>query len=108
MSRQLNSASDLGARTRLARDLRAGGWLLGLLQDDPEAWFTGSRTADDAGDEWIAAKIEERQAMRRARNFAEADRMRDELADLGILVEDSPEGPRWRRAAMMRLRCQDE
>ena len=96
--RQLNSASDPGTRARLARDLRAGGWLLGLLQDDPQAWFTGDRTVDGPGDEWIAARVEERQAMRGARNFAEADRIRDELADLGILIEDSAEGPRWRRA----------
>ena len=96
--RKLNSASDPGARTRLARDLRAGGWLLGLLQDDPQAWFTGDRTGDDPGDEWIDARVQERQTMRRARNFAEADRIRDELADLGIVIEDSAEGPRWRRA----------
>ena len=96
--RQLNSASDPAARARLARDLRAGGWLLGLLQDDPEAWFTGDRAADDPGDEWIDARVEEREAMRRARNFAEADRIRDELAEMGILIEDSAQGPRWRRA----------
>ena len=96
--RRLNSTSDPGTRTRLARGLRAGGWLLGLLQDDPQAWFTVDRTVDGPGDEWIDARVEERQTMRRARNFAEADRIRDELADLGILIEDSAEGPRWRRA----------
>lgn len=96
--RQLNSASDPDRRAGLARELRAGGWLLGLLQDDPEAWFTADRGADDPGDEWIDARVQEREAMRRARNFAEADRIRDELAGLGILVEDRAEGPRWRRA----------
>lgn len=96
--RRLNSASDPGARSRLAQDLRAGGWLLGLLQADPEAWFTGDRAVDDPGDEWIDARVHEREAMRCARNFAEADSIRDELASLGILVEDRAEGPRWRRA----------
>ncbi len=96
--RQLNSATDPGTRTRLAHDLRSGGSLLGLLQDDPEAWFTGNRTADGPGDEWIDARVGKREAMRRARNFAEADRIRDELEDLGILIEDSAEGSRWRRA----------
>lgn len=96
--RRLNSTSDPGTRTRLAQGLRVGGWLLGLLQDDPQAWFTGDRTVDGPGDEWIDARVEERQTMRGARNFAEADRIRDELADLGILIEDSAEGPRWRRA----------
>ena len=96
--RQVNSASEPGTRTRLARDLRAGGWLLGLLQDDPQVWFTGDRTADDPGDEWINTRVEEREAMRYARNFAEADRIRDELASVGIVIEDSADGPRWRRA----------
>ena len=96
--RQLNSASDPDRRAALARELRAGGWLLGLLQGDPQAWFTADRGADDPGDEWIDARVQERESMRRARNFAEADRIRDELAGLGILVEDRAEGPRWRRA----------
>ena len=96
--RQLNSASDPDRRAGLARELRAGGWLLGLLQGDPEAWFTADRGADDSGDEWIDARVQKREAMRRARNFAEADRIRDELAGMGILVEDRAEGPRWRRA----------
>ncbi|MDE0004843.1 MAG: cysteine--tRNA ligase [Rhodospirillaceae bacterium] len=96
--RQLNSESDPDRRSALARELRAGGWLLGLLQDDPEAWFTADRGVDDPGDEWIDAMVQEREAVRRARNFAEADRIRDELASLGILVEDRTEGPRWRRA----------
>ena len=96
--RQLNSASDPDRRAALARELRAGGWLLGLLQDDPKAWFTSDRGANDPGDEWIDTRVQEREAMRRARNFAGADRIRDELAGLGILVEDRAEGPRWRRA----------
>ena len=96
--RRLNRAADPETRAGLARELRAGGWLLGLLQGDPQAWFTDDRGADDPGDEWIDAKVEERQAMRRARNFAEADRIRDELESLGILVEDRADGPRWRWA----------
>ena len=96
--RQVNSASDPGTRAGLAQALRAGGWLLGLLQADPRAWFTGDRTAGDPGDEWIDARVAERQAMRQSRDFAAADRIRDELASLGILIEDSAAGPRWRRA----------
>ena len=96
--RQVNSASDPDTRAGLAQALRAGGWLLGLLQADPRAWFTGDRTAEDPGDEWIDARVAERQAMRQSRDFAAADCIRDELASLGILIEDSAEGPRWRRA----------
>ncbi len=96
--RALNSAPDPGVRAELARGLRAGGWLLGLLQDDPRAWFTGDDSADAPSEDWIDALVADREARRRARDFAAADRIRDELASRGILVEDSPEGPRWRRA----------
>ncbi len=95
--RRLNRAGDDGERARLASSLRAGGWLLGLLQDDPQAWFTAGRDADDADDGWIEARVREREAMRRSRDFAGADRIRDELLGMGVLIEDSAAGPRWRR-----------
>jgi cysteinyl-tRNA synthetase len=47
---------------------------------------------------WVEARIRERQDARRNRHFEEADRLRDEIAARGILVEDTPQGPRWRRA----------
>jgi len=46
----------------------------------------------------IEAKIEARQAARKAKNFAEADRIRDELRQAGIILEDTPQGVKWRRA----------
>jgi cysteinyl-tRNA synthetase len=80
-----------------ARALRAGGWLLGLLQQDPAAWFAQG----DLG-ELTPTAVEEllaqREAHRRARDFAAADRIRDDLAARGILIEDSAEGTRWRHA----------
>ncbi|MCC7178677.1 MAG: class I tRNA ligase family protein, partial [Acidobacteria bacterium] len=48
-------------------------------------------------EEEIAAAIEARQAARRARNFAEADRIRDEMAAKGVIFEDGPQGTRWKR-----------
>lgn len=96
--REMNSVADPRVRNELARSLRAGGWLLGLLQDDPRAWFTGDDSETAPSEERIDALVAEREASRRSRDFAEADRLRDELTGLGILVEDSAEGPRWRRA----------
>jgi cysteinyl-tRNA synthetase len=66
--------------------------LLGLLQHDPVEWFKG---AEDAG---VDARIAERAEAKLRRNFAEADRIRSELAKEGILLEDGPDGTTWRRA----------
>ena len=76
-----------------ARALRAAGDVLGVLQLAPEAWFRGD--GDDAGD--IEAAIADRLAARKARDFARADAIRNELAARGILLEDGPKGTIWRR-----------
>lgn len=79
-----------------ARDaLLAGGWMLGLLGDDPEAYFQGDggKLTADAIDRHIA----ERNAARAARNFARADEIRDLLAAAGIELEDLHGETRWRR-----------
>ena len=46
----------------------------------------------------IEALIEERQAARKAKNFARADEIRDQLSDMGIILEDTREGVKWKRA----------
>ncbi len=68
---------------------------LGLLQQDPHAWFQGA----DAGDaERIERLIAERRAAKQAKEFARADQIRDLLARDGIVLEDGPGGTTWRRA----------
>jgi cysteinyl-tRNA synthetase len=48
---------------------------------------------------WVEERIEARQAARKARDFAQSDAIRDELAGRGIVVEDTPQGPRWKKSA---------
>jgi cysteinyl-tRNA synthetase len=50
-------------------------------------------------EEQIEQKIARRAAARRERNYAEADRIRAELAEVGVLLEDTPQGTTWRRAS---------
>jgi cysteinyl-tRNA synthetase len=91
---ELNKASDPAQKTRYQRELIAGGAMMGLLQQDAEVWLKGS----DKGAADIEAAIAARNAARKAKNFAEADRIRTDLALKGILLEDGPGGTTWRRA----------
>jgi cysteinyl-tRNA synthetase len=69
------------------------GALLGLAQGDPVAWFQGDPAA------WIEDAIQARLAARKAKNFAEADRIRDDLKTKGVILEDGPKGTSWKRAS---------
>jgi cysteinyl-tRNA synthetase len=72
--------------------LKASAALLGLLAQAPQGWFQGE------GDARIDALVAARTEAKRARDFAEADRIRAELAAEGVVLEDGPNGTTWRRA----------
>lgn len=84
------------ARNAAAVMIRLGD-ILGLLQQDPDVFFQadsgGALSAED-----IEAKIQARADARKTKDFAGADRIRDELAEQGIILDDSREGTSWRRS----------
>lgn len=93
-----NDASRRDAVDGQADTLLSAGRILGLLQQDPEDWFrwtpANSDTLDDAE---IDSLVVARRAARADRNFEEADRIRDELVEAGIILEDKPDETIWRR-----------
>jgi len=74
--------------------LRAAGEVLGVLQMDPAVWFEGRADATLKAE--VERLIAERDQARQVRNWAEADRLRDRLTELNIVVMDSPNGATWR------------
>jgi len=72
--------------------LRASAQLLGLLQSSAEEWFQGDTDASG-----VEVRIAERAQAKKNRDFASADRIRDELKAEGIILEDGPGGTTWRR-----------
>jgi len=94
----LNKAETDEEKARLKGLLLDGGSVMGLLQQDPEAWFRWHPASGDGlSDAEIEDLIERRADARRNRDFAEADRIRDELADNGVILEDKADGTIWRR-----------
>ncbi|WP_225314414.1 cysteine--tRNA ligase [Marinobacter halotolerans] len=86
---------ETAASEKAAVLVRLGG-LLGLLQQDPEAYFKAGSEGELSADE-IESMIQARADARKNREFAEADRIRDELLDRGVILDDSREGTSWRR-----------
>jgi cysteinyl-tRNA synthetase len=80
----------------LAGLLKALGGTLGLLQSDPTAYLQSGAGLDEAA---IQAQIQARAEAKAAKNFAEADRIRQALLDAGIVLKDSPGGTTWEAKA---------
>ncbi|MBS1196820.1 MAG: cysteine--tRNA ligase [Proteobacteria bacterium] len=78
--------------------LKALAGLVGLLEREPQAYLQGATAAGGMAEDEIESLIAERLAAKKARNFAESDRIRDALKAAGILLEDGAQGTSWRRA----------
>lgn len=99
LARKANSANDIADKRRIKSELIASGQLLGILQADPEEWFSAKEYDETALDiSHINKLIEARQTAKAKQDYAEADRIRNELTAQGILLEDGQDGTKWRRA----------
>ena len=92
LAREINRSSDAGHSATAAQEcLRNLGGILGLTFAEPEA---NDRAALGAAP-FIELLLETRGSLRQARQFEQADRIRDGLEELGVSVEDTPNGPVW-------------
>ncbi|MDE1148040.1 MAG: cysteine--tRNA ligase [Azospirillaceae bacterium] len=99
LANRFRKETDPAARAAVAADLKAAANLMGLLSQDAEAWFRWTPKGTDGLDEAaIEAAIQARKDARASRNFAEADRIRKELLDQGVVLEDGAQGTTWKRA----------
>lgn len=98
--KELNSCAESDRVSALAGTLRSLGGVLGVLQADAEAYF--KQAVGDAGsglsESEIESLIEQRAQARLNKDWAESDRVRDHLAEQGVILDDSKGGTTWRRA----------
>ncbi|QUJ68413.1 cysteine--tRNA ligase [Photobacterium sp. GJ3] len=97
MARETNrlKAEDLTAASALGARLRELGEVLGLLAQDPETFLQSGAKQDDVAE--IESLIQQRLDARAAKDWAAADAARDKLTEMGIILEDGPQGTTWRR-----------
>jgi len=100
LAREINRERDVDpehAQT-LAATMKQLGGILGLLEQDPDTYLQGEPTAATMSDAQVERLIARRNEARTQKDWTESDRIRDELAAAGIIVEDGPQGSTWRRA----------
>ena len=100
LARVTNAEENPARRNSLGCTLRELGGILGLLQADPENYLKREalgKGMDALGDAAINALVAKRNQARADKNWQESDRIRDELASRGIVLEDDPQGTTWRR-----------
>jgi cysteinyl-tRNA synthetase len=104
-----NKAESDDARTAAVGELKAAGDLLGLFQEDADAWF-GLKDIPVQYKQDVDAVLAERAKAKSARDFEKADQIRGSLEDVGLVIEDTPEGAAWRlrstEAVLIREVCQ--
>ncbi|MDJ0881561.1 MAG: cysteine--tRNA ligase [Gammaproteobacteria bacterium] len=98
--RELNRIKDTdrARAASLAALLKYLANLIGLLEAEPAEYLHSAVTESAISDQEIEEKIALRQQAKAEKNWAMADQIRDELTEVGIILEDSPQGTRWKRS----------
>lgn len=94
LAKELDQASDAD-KPNIAKRLARSGQAMGLLMQNPKAWFAHRQAEVALSEEVIETKIEARNKARLAKDFQTSDAIRDELAEQGIIIKDGPEGTTW-------------
>jgi len=100
LAREVNSLREKNDESAVSAGLmlRKLGGVLGILQNDPESFLKGGSSSDDeGGDAEIEALVKERNDARSRKDWKAADAARNKLQELGIVLEDGPNGTVWRR-----------
>lgn len=96
LAKAANTASSAPEKAKIKAQLLAAGDLIGLLQQAPADWFGAVKAAADIDADVVEQLIEARKAARANKDFAEADRIRNELDAMGLELLDSREGTTWK------------
>jgi cysteinyl-tRNA synthetase len=98
LAKELNKAES-DEKPRLKGRLLSGAALLGILQQDPQEWLHGGAADDLISAEDVETLIAQRQQAKLDKEYGLADEIRQSLVERGVVLEDSREGTKWRRAS---------
>ena len=96
ISKKLSTATDYDSQTKYKTELLSAAKVFGILEEPPKKWLGIGQIQDNLDGEFIEQLIKERTESRLSKNFQRADEIRHELSDLGIEIEDTPNGTIWR------------
>ena len=97
IANNLNKAESLEEQQKYKSLLLSSADVIGLLYQDPEAWFKGDAASSGISEEEIERMIAERTAAKKSKDWGRADAIRNTLKEQGIILEDTPQGTTWKR-----------
>ena len=94
--KKLSSASELDDKIKFKTELLGASQVFGILQKSPKKWLGIGQTQDNLDNEFIEKLINDRNQARTSKDFNKADEIRNKLSEMGIEIEDTPNGTIWR------------